>query len=228
MVNILVVDEDRTCRHNIKYRLRDEGYSVTMREYLDAPKGNKDKYDLILLENREDLTPYCVEDLKSQFNCSVIMMAKAAQPDEIVECMKSGADDFVLKPIRDVELLAKVKYRIGIPKAKKQADEISGFLFDNSENMVSFQNNKVYLTKNEYRICKLLARNNLVTMTKERLYESIYEWDTDTQLRTITEYIYSLRRKFKEINIDPIKTVWGVGYRWIYERKEEEGKTYET
>jgi len=41
--------------------------------------------------------------------------------------------------------------------------------------------------------------------------------DADTQLRTITEYIYSVRKKFKEIEINPIKTIWGMGYKWAYE-----------
>ncbi len=221
MVNILVVDEDRTCRHNIKYRLCDEGYSVTLSEYIDTTKEYKNKYDLILLENRDDLDLYYIEDLKNQFQCSVIMMAKAARVEEVVHCMKSGADDFVLKPIRDIELVAKVKVQIGLSQNKEQKDEILGFLFDNSEHTVMVENHTIHLTKNEYRLCKLLAQNHSATITKERLYESIYEWDTETQIRTITEYIYSLRRKFKEIDIDPIKTIWGMGYRWVSRIGEE-------
>lgn len=219
MTNILVIDEDKVCRNNIKYQLCDEGYSVTSLEYLDEARESKDTYDLILMENCGRLNQYYIEDLKNYFNCSIIVMSKASRADDIIQCMQSGADDFVLKPIREAELLAKVKFQVEITNKKGPQDEISGFIFDNIENTVIVKNTKISLTKIEYRICKLLAKNHLVTMTKERLYENIYELDADTQMRTITEYIYSLRKKFKEVNINPIKTIWGTGYRWVYEKE---------
>lgn len=219
MTNILVIDEDKICRNNVKYQLCDKGYYVNSLEYLDEARDSKHKYDLVLMENCESLNQYYIEELKKYFNCSVIIMSKALCADDIIKCMKSGADDFILKPIREAELLAKVKFQIETTNNEGLQEEILGFVFDNIENNVIVKNTKISLTRIEYRMCKLLAKNHLVTMTKERLYENIYELDTDTQMRTITEYIYSLRKKFKEVNINPIKTVWGTGYRWIYENK---------
>lgn len=224
MENILVIDEDKICRRNIKYQLCDEGYCVTSLEYLDEITQSKGKYDLILLANKDRIDEYYIEYIKNYFNCAVILMSKAARADEIIRCMKSGADDFVLKPIREAELLAKVKLHMESMNQKGSKDEISGVIFDHAENTVMIQNMKIYLTKIEYRLCKVLAKNHLVTMTKERLYENIYELDTDTQMRTITEYIYSVRKKFKEVNLNPIKTVWGTGYRWVYEYEGEKGE----
>lgn len=214
MVNILAVIEDGACRHNIKYQLCNGGYTVTALEYLDAVEEHENQYDLILLENTYDYNQSDITYLKNYYNCAVIIMLKAFHANEIVECMKLGADDYVIKPIREIELLAKVKFQVEL--SKNDNGEILGLVFDDSENSVLLKQTKIYLTKNEYRLCKLLAKNHLITMTKERIYESIYEWDTDTQMRTITEYIYSVRRKFKKFNIDPIKTIWGTGYRWIY------------
>ena len=46
------------------------------------------------------------------------------------------------------------------------------------------------------------------------LYEYLYDLDANAQLRTITEFIYSIRKKFKILGLDPIKTIWGIGYKW--------------
>lgn len=69
------------------------------------------------------------------------------------------------------------------------------------------------MTKNEYRIFKTLAKNSELTFSKDH----IYDLDKDTQIKTITEYIYSIRKKCKEVAVNPIKTIWGIGYRWNYE-----------
>ena len=49
---------------------------------------------------------------------------------------------------------------------------------------------------------------------KDELYEYLYDLDANAQLRTITEFIYSIRKKFKTLGLDPIKTIWGIGYKW--------------
>ena len=58
------------------------------------------------------------------------------------------------------------------------------------------------------------AKNENRIFSIEELYNYLYPVDSDAQLRSITEYIYQIRQKFKIHQIDPIKTVWGGGYKW--------------
>lgn len=109
----------------------------------------------------------------------------------------------------------KVALQKNAPRAKGE-DVISGMVFNSADNSIIAKEGEICMTRNEFRLCRILAKNRSMTFSKESLYEYIYEVDADTQLRTITEYIYSVRKKFKEIQIDPIKTVWGMGYRWAY------------
>lgn len=66
------------------------------------------------------------------------------------------------------------------------------------------------MTKNEYRICKTLAKNSELTFSKDHIYENIYDLDKDTQIKTISEYIYSIRKKCKEVAVNPIKQYGGL------------------
>lgn len=58
------------------------------------------------------------------------------------------------------------------------------------------------------------ATKRRITAIKHELYEYLYDLDANAQLRTITEFIYSIRKKFKILGLDPIKTIWGIGYKW--------------
>lgn len=79
---------------------------------------------------------------------------------------------------------------------------------------IKLDNGEILLTKNEFRICKILVQNSGKIFSKDELYEYLYDLDANAQLRTITEFIYSIRKKFKTLGLDPIKTIWGIGYKW--------------
>lgn len=72
----------------------------------------------------------------------------------------------------------------------------------------------VELTKSEFDIVTLLFKNKGQVFSKGQIYEIIYGYDKDGDESAITEHIKNLRRKLKQYEIEPIETVWGVGYRW--------------
>ena len=61
---------------------------------------------------------------------------------------------------------------------------------------------------------EFLAQHKNRTFSREQIYEEVYGLDGDALYSTITEFIRTIRKKCKEHGADPIKTVWGVGYKW--------------
>ena len=80
---------------------------------------------------------------------------------------------------------------------------------------IYFKEDEITLTKSEYEICELLLKNRNQVFTKEKIYTTIYGYDAEGDSSTsITERIKKIREKFTGFHIDPVKTIWGVGYQW--------------
>lgn len=129
--------------------------------------------------------------------------------------LMSGADDYITKPFSIRELVARVK--VALRRNLKNGSNgilINGLVFNQDSNSIKLDNGEILLTKNEFRICKILVQNSGKIFSKDELYEYLYDLDANAQLRTITEFIYSIRKKFKTLGLDPIKTIWGIGYKW--------------
>ncbi len=73
---------------------------------------------------------------------------------------------------------------------------------------------KIELTNKEFQLVKLLAENSNKIFSQDEIYDKIYSIDSDALQRGVSEFIYQIRKKFKEVNINPIKTVRGMGYKW--------------
>ena len=73
---------------------------------------------------------------------------------------------------------------------------------------------KLELTNKEFALVYLLASNPNKIFSQEEIYDRIYNLDSDSLQRGISEFVYQIRKKFKDVNINPIKTVRGIGYKW--------------
>ena len=69
-------------------------------------------------------------------------------------------------------------------------------------------------TRTEYEITLLLAKNRGQTFSREQIYEAVLGYDKTGDESAITEHIKNIRKKFAAVNMAPIQTVWGIGYRW--------------
>lgn len=70
------------------------------------------------------------------------------------------------------------------------------------------------LTKSEYLICEYLARNKGQVFSKEQIYEAVFSLEGDSDNSTISTHIKNIRAKLNKLDIQPIATVWGIGYKW--------------
>lgn len=215
MERIIVIDQNEKSRNSVCNSLRNAGYHVTSLEYWEEENEQlykRIKIDFILINNSIFLSKYNIENLRNKLNCPIMVILEGECEESIFKGLACEADDIILKPIREKELLTKVKFYCN--SRKKHVENISGVSFIDAETSICIDEAKIKLTKKEYLLCKMMAKNSSSIISKENLYEIIYDFDTNTQLRTITEYIYSIRNKFKKVDLNPIKTVWGIGYKW--------------
>lgn len=127
----------------------------------------------------------------------------------------SGADDYITKPFGIGELRARVQAHLRREKREKtHAVQVSGVRFDLAGKQAEVEGSLISLTKSEYEISEYLAVNRGQVFSKEQLYEKIFGYDREGDVSAITEHVKNIRAKFAGCGLNPIETVWGIGYKW--------------
>ena len=146
----------------------------------------------------------------------IIFLSSAADNMNIVMAMNLGADDFISKPFDGSVLMAKIQallrrtYDFG---ANVPVLEHRGALLDTGENSLVFGDEKITLTKNEYRILLCLMENKGKVVSREKLMERLWETDSFVDENTLTVNVNRLRKKLDAAGLkDFIATKFGVGY----------------
>ena len=135
--------------------------------------------------------------------------------EDVVTGLSVGGDDYISKPFSIKELRARVDAHLRREHREKQnAFSISGIKFSLYSKQISFNESIIPFTKSEYAICEYLALNHGQVFSKEKIYENVFGFDGESDILAIVEHIKNIRNKFKKIGINPIETVWGIGYKW--------------
>ncbi len=222
MEKILVVDDENDIAELIKDILEDEGYKVDIRNdgngALEAVKENA--YDLILLDiMMPDLsgTEVCAS-IRSITSVPIIFVTAKTQLTSKLVGFEVGADDYITKPFINEELVARVKAHLRreeltLKKKKRNIIEI-GEIKLNKESFEVFKNNDVVqLSTKEFELLSYLMENAGMVLSKEQIYQSVWK-NNYGDIGTIAVNIKSLRNKLdKEEKY--IKTVWGMGYKFV-------------
>ena len=123
---------------------------------------------------------------------------------------------YVTKPFSLAEIRARVAAHIRRENREKHSKLIDyPISCDLLSKKIYFDNEEISFTNSEYEICEFLLKNKNQVFSKEKIYTKIYGYDKEgDSSTTITERIKLIRSKFEPYFINPIKTVWGVGYQW--------------
>ena len=217
-MRILAIDDEKEILILIEKALRGQ-YQVdtVLSPTQDLPQ-DLSVYSLIIMdvmmpgESGYDL----LAKIRAVVDCPIIFLSAKALEEDIVYGLSIGADDYIRKPFSIAELRARIAAHI----RRDNRDSAGVVLRD--ENVLLYPNEcrlkvrgeLVELTKSEFDIVTLLFKNKGQVFSKGQIYEIIYGYDKDGDESAITEHIKNLRRKLKQYEIEPIETVWGVGYRW--------------
>jgi two-component system, OmpR family, response regulator VanR len=224
---ILVVDDEHEIADLVELYLKNENYTVfkfyTAEEALECIE----KMDLdlaildIMLPGTSGLT--ICQKIREKHTYPIIMLtAKDSEIDKITG-LTMGADDYITKPFRPLELVARVKAQLRRYKQYNGGIEqnenviVHSGIVINKDTHECFLNEKpLSLTPTEFAILRILCENKGKVVSSEQLFHEIWgdEYFSKSN-NTITVHIRHLREKMNDRSDHPkyIKTVWGVGYK---------------
>ncbi len=214
-MRLLLVEDDEILGDGLVEGLKMEGYAVdwlTNGKLADeALKINS--YELIVLDlNLPDMEGLDIlKALRARKDETPVMVltAKDTVPDRVMG-LDSGADDFVIKPFELDEVCARLRALARRNEGRSVPNiEYKGIVLDPASHQVTWNDEKVDLSQKEFEILSFLMSNIGRVISRARLEESLYSWDSDVESNTVEVHIHHLRKK-----LDPsiIRTVRGVGY----------------
>ncbi len=220
-MRIFVLEDDEAIGIGLSYTLESEKYEVTLVKTVSEAKKavENEEFDLYILDlTLPDGNGYEVCSLiKSKGDLPVIFLTAYDDEINVVTGFELGADDYISKPFRVRELLARVKSVLR-RYSKESADgivKIGELSVNTAEARVLLRGEEVILTAMEYRLLLSFVNNRGTVLTRRKLLEEIWDVDGDfVNDNTLTVYIKRLRDKIENDPNDPqyIKTVRGMGY----------------
>jgi DNA-binding response OmpR family regulator len=218
---ILIIEDDNDIRELIRLQLQLQNYQVSVAQNGQEAKNlyNNNQYDLFLVDRMLPDTSgleICRELRSSSATAKtpIILVTALAEPQNIIEGLDAGADDYITKPF-DINILhARVRAqlrRIG-PKTNPDIMAFNDLTVDIKKCRVKVNNEEVMLTNTEFQILATLAQEPGIVHTRENLISKILGDDVHVTNRTIDTHIAGLRKKIKSSS-KLIETIRGVGYR---------------
>lgn len=219
VMTIWVIDDDATLRRMVRQILTQEGFDVRL---FDGPTGVvealDDEPELLLLDVRmpgQKGTDLCRE-IRAQSKVPIIFVSSAGDPIDRVVGLELGADDYITKPFHPKELAARVNAvlrRAAADSATGKGDTlvVGELSLDPTAIKVSYAEGELPLTKTEFRLLQTLMEQPRKVFSRKELMVGAYD-GTRVSKKTIDSHIRRLRGSFESFDVDPIRTVRGVGY----------------
>ena len=209
-MKILLVEDNKSISDNLKYTFNMNNIDLNVtnnikstKDYLECNNPSLIILDVTLPDgNGFDL----YKSELSKMNIPVIFLTACDTEENIVEVLNMGASDYITKPFRPLELIARINKIL-----HKKTIKIKDITIDMNKMIVTKDNEIINLTTLEYKILNLLIENINKVVTRDRIIDSIWEWTgNDVNDNTITVYMKRIREK---LNSDIIVTIKGIGYR---------------
>ena len=218
MSKVFLIEDDTMIASGICYALEMEGYETcSVTKIADVKKiVLKEKFDLAIVDMQlPDGTGIDVSEMLKNTDTSIIFLTVVDDENTIVKAFDDGAQDYIVKPFRIRELLARVR-RIMLAKNNQTENDtvicVGQVMIHTDEAKVYVHDSVIELTALEYRLLLIFAYNKGVLLSRQQILDKI--WDIDGNFvedNTLTVYVKRLREKLGEAI--KIETVRGMGYR---------------
>lgn len=219
MGKLVVIDDDMDMLKTIANLLTKDGHVVlTYENTSKIPPKVLTQADLILLDvmmPEEDGVAFC-QRIRSSISCPLIFLSAKNHEADIVAGLSAGGDDYLAKPFKIGELRARVNahLRRETRDSSLQVVNVSGVMLNLSTKEITYNDYTFLLTKTEYLICEFLLNHVGQVFSKRVIFEKVFGFEKESDESAIVEHIKNIRAKLRVCKIDPIETVWGMGYKW--------------
>lgn len=220
MKRIFLIEDDKEIAKNLTRLLNAEGFTVTLassqQEAITMLPGTK--FDLALIDiSLPDGNGFAVcTEIKQTQNIPFIFLTASGDEASVVTGLNMGADDYITKPFRPRELIARIETALRKSGYSPAIFELNGLSVNITGGIVKKDGKEVFLSALEYRLLLVFINNPKNIITRDRLLDEL--WDVAGEYvnnNTLTVYIKRLREKIEDNSADPklILTVHGIGYR---------------
>lgn len=219
MYHILLVEDDRDLSAITALNLIHAGHQIdTAFTCAEAEAAlSRTEYDLILLDimlpdrNGDDLC----RTIRKSCDCPIIFLSCLEDSDTIVGALRSGGDDYMVKPVRYPELLARADAVIRRSRTTQEDSHIRtfrSFTMDTLHRRILRDDEELDLSSIEYALLQYMTEHPKTLLLYRDLYENVWGNDSLGDFRTVMVHISNLRKKIDPQHAGIISTVRGAGY----------------
>lgn len=231
VANILVVDDEQSIADLIELYLKNENYNVfKFYNGQDALNHIEDeKFDLAILDVMlPDVDGFTIcQRIREKYHFPVIMLTAREEEIDKITGLTLGADDYITKPFRPLELIARVKAQLrrfttynsansAEPAREERLMAFSGLVLDKDAHECMLNEKRLSLTPTEFSLLWVLCSNRGRVVSSEELFHEVWgDKYFSNNNNTVMVHIRHLREKMHDSAEHPqyIKTIWGVGYK---------------
>ncbi len=222
-MNILVVEDEVKVSSFIKQGLEESGYKVQVA--FDGQMGlrlaSANKFDIILMDViMPGMNGFeAVKKLRNELDIHipVIMLSALDQSNDIIEGLDSGADDYLTKPFKFGELLARLRAVSRRKEIKENTTtnvlKVADIEMNLDSKTVTRNNTEITLTAKEFTLLEFFIKNKNKVLNRVEILENVWDINFDAGTNVVDVYVNYLRKKIdKNFDIKLIQTVIGMGY----------------
>lgn len=222
MIEIIYIDDDFQITNLVKQYLEMNGYKVTIvHSFQELDEIDISFFDLMLLDvmlpniNGIDIC----KRIRDSVSYPIIFISALGLEEDIIYGLESGGDDYITKPFSLKQLKVKIdshlrrEARNNVPKKTIHTQNV---VLNKEKKQVVVNGTIVIFPKKEYLVIEKLISNIGNVISKDQLFETIWGYDSESSLNTVTEHIKKIRSKIAEYdsNFTYIQTKYGLGYVW--------------
>ncbi len=223
MPHVLIADDEARIREVVQYALERAGFAVTSVSdgagALDQVK-KQTAFDLIVLDVMMpgiDGLEVCRRMRQDSISIPILFLSARSEEIDRVLGLELGGDDYLTKPFSPRELVARIKAILrrsdDTQRTTTRVLKHGSVRIDIDCHDVRCGDQTIELTATEFGVLQALYERPGIVLSREQLMQRAYPFDNHVTARTIDTHVRRIRRKFRVCDVDPIKTVFGVGYR---------------
>ena len=220
-VTLLIADDEKDIRDMLASCFRRQGYQVlTAAGGQEAMTLAARQPDLILLDvSMPDMDGLEVcRRIRSDVSCPILFLTARVEDADKLRGFAAGGDEYIVKPFSIEVLLAQVEAHLRRDRRRGEPARVrfdGDLVINYSDRTVRQGEQEIPLVKKEFDILVFLSQHPGLVFDRERIYEQVWDYDSDGDSAVVSEHVRRIRAKLAAAGAQPyIETVWGCGYRW--------------